>query len=131
MGSHTPLYWSSTTPDLRVPLPARNLTPLIMGPTIYTHVHIKWITAHNKVILTVKLISFPKSHIINLLEIMSNIYIKKKIKIIRPWKSSIYKSNFMYELTIDYMIFKTFSLFNRFLEYIPMKNKPCLICVKV
>lgn len=46
--------------------------------TIYTHVHIKWITAHNKVILTVKLISFPKSHIINLLEIMSNIYIKKK-----------------------------------------------------
>lgn len=78
MGSHTPLYWSSTTPDLRVPLPARNLTPLIMGPTIYTHVHIKWITAHNKVILTVKLISFPKSHIINLLEIMSNIYIKKK-----------------------------------------------------
>lgn len=40
---------------------------------------------------------------------MSNIYIKKKIKIIRPWKSSIYKSNFMYELTIDYMIFKTFA----------------------
>lgn len=107
----------------------RNFILLIMGFIIYIYVYIKWIIVYNKVIFIVKLILFFKFYIINLFEIMSNIYIKKKIKIIRFWKLSIYKLNFMYELIIDYMIFKIFSLFNRFLEYISMKNKLCFICV--
>lgn len=49
-----------------------------MGFIIYIYVDIKWIIVYNKVIFIVKLILFFKFYIINLLEIMSNIYIKKK-----------------------------------------------------